>query len=291
MGPMTAPPEQPRRGIEDADLDDTRVNPVVVDDARAPEPGRDDTPPASGTPGRQRRRRRLTPTGLLGLILIVAGLGCLGYVGWEYFGTNIVSERAASDEKANLRAQWSTDARPPAPTSGPSVDPSTGATVTPTPDAGRAPASRPTTGDAMALIRIPRFGESYEWPIIAGIGGSDLAKGVGWFPGTAVPGEVGNFALAGHRVTHGEPFRRMLELDAGDKVIIETRDAIHTYQLDTSPRDLTVLDTDNWVLDPVPGKPDQPATRALITLTTCQDLFHSADRSVAFGHLIDTQKK
>ena len=54
---------------------------------------------------------------------------------------------------------------------------------------------------------------------------------------------------------------------------------------------LTVTDVDTWVLDPVPGKQDVPPTRALITLTTCQDLFHSPDRSVGFGHLTQTTKK
>jgi sortase A len=61
--------------------------------------------------------------------------------------------------------------------------------------------------------------------------------------------------------------------------------------LDEAPRSLTVDDTATWVLDPVPGEPDREPTRALITLTTCQDLFRSADRSVGFGHLQSTRNK
>ena len=53
----------------------------------------------------------------------------------------------------------------------------------------------------------------------------------------------------------------------------------------------TVKDVDTWVLDPVPGKTNVKPTRALITLTTCQDLFHSPDRSVGFGHLVGTTKR
>lgn len=48
--------------------------------------------------------------------------------------------------------------------------------------------------------------------------------------------------IAGHRVTHGSPFRKLLELEKGDQVVVETRDAVYTYELDASPRDLTA----NW---------------------------------------------
>ena len=146
-------------------------------------------------------------------------------------------------------------------------------------------------GDATALLRVPAFGADYEVPVLEGTGLDVLARGVGHYPGTAGPGEVGNFALAGHRVTHGQPFGRLLELDPGDEVVVETRAAVYTYVLDEAPRALTVDDTATWVLDPVPGEPDREPTRALITLTTCQDLFRSPDRSVGFGHLQSTRLK
>jgi sortase A len=57
------------------------------------------------------------------------------------------------------------------------------------------------------------------------------------------------------------------------------------------PQSLTVADTADWVLDPVPGRPAAEPTRALITVTTCQDLFHSPDRSVGFGHLVSSRNK
>ena len=118
-----------------------------------------------------------------------------------------------------------------------------------------------------------------------------MARGVGHYPNSAQPGQIGNFAIAGHRITHGQPFSRLLELDKGDQIVVETRSAIYTYVLDTAPRDLTVEDTATWVLDPVPGQPDATPTQALLTLTTCQDLFHSPDRSIAFGHLASTKNK
>jgi sortase A len=143
----------------------------------------------------------------------------------------------------------------------------------------------------MALLRIPALGSGYEVPILNGTTLGILAKGVGHYASTAQPGQIGNFAIAGHRVTHGQPFNRLLDLKQGDKIIVETRQAIYTYVLDESPKQLTVKETDTWVIDPVPGKPDARPTQPLITLTTCQDLFHSPDRSIGFGHLQSTQNK
>ena len=73
--------------------------------------------------------------------------------------------------------------------------------------------------------------------------------------------------------------------------MVETRTAVYTYVLDEPPRSLTVRDTDGWVLDPVPGRPGTEPSRALITLTTGQDLVCSADRAVGFGHLESTTNK
>lgn len=236
--------------------------------ATDPEPGPDKAADSA-------RGRRISPLTVLGVILLAAGLACLGWVGWQYFGTNIVSRQDASKEIATLEESWSATA--------PS-EPET------TDDAASAPPT-PEPGSAQWLMRIPAFGDEWVWPIVAGVDTSDLARGVGWYSNTSMPGEVGNFAVAGHRITHGEPFRRMLELDAGDAVIVETRDAVLTYELVSAPSELTVQDTETWVLDPVPGHDDQQPSEEIITLTTCEDLFHSPDRSVAFGKLISMESK
>ncbi|MFG1623905.1 class E sortase [Kribbella sp. NPDC049227] len=198
----------------------------------------------------------------LGIVLLVAGVGLLGWVGWQDFGTGVTSNRKMGEAEDALRAQWKT----PAPV-------------------------EPTTGEPIVLLRIPKFGDDWEKPVVEGVGTDDLASGIGHYPQTQLPGRPGNFAIAGHRVTHGSPFRRLLDLGKGDQVIVETTDTVYTYELDGSPRDLTVKPTDTWVLEPVPGKPREPATKSIITLTTCQDLFHSPDRSVAFGHLIRASQK
>lgn len=198
----------------------------------------------------------------LGIVLLVAGVGVLGWVGWQYFGTGITANQKMGEAENELRDQW----KAPSTTS-------------------------PSTGTPIVLLRIPKFGQDWEKPVLEGVGKEDLSRGIGHYPQTQMPGRPGNFAIAGHRVTHGAPFRKLLELRKGDAVIVETVDAVYTYELDGSPRDLTVKPTDNWVLGPVPGKPQETATKSIITLTTCQDLFHSPDRSVAFGHLVKVSKK
>jgi sortase A len=226
--------------------------------------------------GERSDRRRTGPSALtvIGIVLLAAGLACLGYVGYQYVGTDVVSQRSFQRETNGLREQWRsghsapTRAQPP----------------------GTASATR-VPGTAMALLRIPRFGNDFEVPVVAGTALEDLSRGVGHYDGTADPGQVGNFAVAGHRITHGQPFAKLLTLRKGDKVVVETQEAVFTYVMDTSPADLTVSEKAGWVLDPVPDHPDATPTQALITLTTCQDLFHSPDRSVGFGHLETTQAK
>lgn len=150
--------------------------------------------------------------------------------------------------------------------------------------------SRPVPGEAVALLRIPGFGADFEEPVLAGTDLGTLRKGLGWYEGTAAPGEIGNFAVAGHRGTKG-PLAPIMKLRVGDPIIVETRTAIFTYELTNNPQDLTVKNTETWVLQPVPGKPEARPTEPLITITTCEDLFHSPDRAIAFGKLVNTQKK
>ena len=236
-------------------------------DNEAPPPS---PPDETGPTTEAEPRRRISPLTLLGIGLLVAGLTCLGWVAYQYFGTNLVSEHAFDTETHQLRDQWNKDSKSD-------------------PDGKKQASAIP--GDAIALLRIPAFGSDFEVPILNGTELSILAKGVGHYSSTAAPGQIGNFALAGHRVTHGQPFARLLDLKRGDQIIVETRQAVYTYVLDDSPRSLTVRDTDTWVIDPVPGHPGAKPTQPLITLTTCQDLFRSADRSVGFGHLVSTQNK
>ncbi|NYE72770.1 class E sortase [Microlunatus parietis] len=227
---------------------------------------------AAGPPSR-RPKRGMSPFTAVGLLLLIAGLASLGWVAYQYFGTNAAAEQAFKDEKSQLREEWDQQ-----------------------PDQGSKEDKKETKGSvipgkAIALLRIPALGKDYEVPILAGTDEKTLSRGIGHYDKTADPGQLGNFVIAGHRVTHGQPFARLLELKAGDEIVIETRDAIYTYALDTPPSDLTVKANETWVTDPVPGTKSKKASKAALTLITCEDLFHSPDRSIGFGHLIDTERK
>jgi sortase A len=228
------------------------------------------------------RRRR----GLLfyvGLTLVLAGLGLLGYVGWQLYGTNLVAQQTQQRVVADLREDWRL--------SGPAA---------PLEPAEAEPEEKPEAksdvrfGKASALLRVPRFGDDYVVPVLEGIGDKELSSGYGHFPGTAGPGEAGNYALAAHRVTHGEPLRDMPKLRPGDEIVVETKKATYTYELDTDPRKLIVTFADVWVIDTLPSnpkggvEPQQRPGQKLITLTTCAELFHTDNRMIAFGHLVDT---
>lgn len=233
---------------------------------------------ATGTPTSAGRRTRRGISFWVGVLLVFGGLGMLGYVAWQFYGTNIVSKQEQQRLVEDLNQEWS-------------VAPGT------TVDRKAEPKAVPL-GDAMALIRIPAFGDDYVVPVLEGIGDSELSAGYGHFPDTAGPGRRGNFALAAHRITHGEPLRDMPKLRPGDEIVVETRDRIYTYELDTDPNDLIVTFKDIWVVDPVPTNPaggvqppSQEPGQRLITLTTCSELFHTDNRMIAFGHLVDTERK
>jgi sortase A len=207
----------------------------------------------------------------IGVGLILAGLAVLGYVAWQFFGTNVVAHQKQQRIVEQTEKVWSS--------------------------AGGVGATGAAKGvqlrGAEALIRIPRFGRKYVMPVQKGVSEQVLAEGFGHFEGTARAGGVGNFALAAHRVTHGEPLRNMPSLQVGDKINVETRDATYTYVLTTGGDDLRVTFHDGWVVDPrLPSnpdrggvEPDQLLGQKLITLTTCAELFHTDDRLVAFGIL------
>ncbi|WP_134768514.1 class E sortase [Nocardioides sp. 1609] len=216
------------------------------------------------------RRRRRGWSFWLGLALVLTGLSLLGWVAWQMYGTNIVSQKRHQETVDALHRTW---------------DDPTGATDVET-DQGR----------AAAVLRVPAFGDDYAVPVLQGVADDALASGMGHFEDSAQPGEVGNYALAGHRVTHGEPLRDMPELEAGDELVVETRDAVYTYVLDTGGEELRVPFTADWVLAPVPVNPDggvgpDPQAERLITLTTCAELFHTDDRLIAFGHLESVEKR
>ncbi|MCX4847800.1 class E sortase [Streptomyces sp. NBC_00893] len=162
------------------------------------------------------------------------------------------------------------------------------------PDRGGAARSAPRWDQAYAVIRIPRLG--LVAPVAQGIGKSGvLDKGyVGHYPGTAQPGRPGNFALAGHRNTHGEPFRYINRLRRGDRIDVETRDAVYTYTVDRTLARTTPHD--GGVIAAVPRSNVKPyigytEAGSYVTLTTCTPEFTSRYRLVVWGRLVDVRSR
>lgn len=108
------------------------------------------------------------------------------------------------------------------------------------------------TGQPFAFITIPAFGPHWRFTLIQGTARAQLDLSPGHVPGTQWPGQVGNFAVAGHRVTAGNPFWSLPSLKAGDLVYILTQLNQYTYRITGKQ---WVLPTDLGVLDPVPGHP------------------------------------
>ncbi|WP_030691555.1 class E sortase [Streptomyces globisporus] len=170
-----------------------------------------------------------------------------------------------------------------------SARPSAGPSAASWPRASASPAPSPSA--AFAVLRVPRLGLTV--PVAEGVSKrSVLDKGyVGHYPGTAGPGRVGNFALAGHRNTHGEPFRYINRLEGGDRIVVRTRARTYVYRVDlvlpaTSPRDVGVIrDVPRSLVKPSYGY-DTPG--AYLTLTTCTPEFSSAYRLVVWAKLVST---
>ncbi|HLK74850.1 MAG TPA: class E sortase [Streptosporangiaceae bacterium] len=144
------------------------------------------------------------------------------------------------------------------------------------------------TGQPFAFITIPALGPHWRFTLIQGTALAQLDLSPGHVPGTQWPGQAGNFAVAGHRVTAGNPFWSLPSLQAGDLVYIQTRLNQYTYRI-TGKR--WVLPTDLTVLDPVPGHPAQRPVKRLITLITCDPAWTGTHRVIVTGVLVSAKPR
>lgn len=140
--------------------------------------------------------------------------------------------------------------------------------------------------DAIGLVYIPRL-KAQVWglPLVQGIDPRSLSLGLGHYPSTNLPGEAGNFAIAGHRATNGEPFAYFEKLQKGDSVFVRTATNWFEYQLF---EDEIVQETETWVLEDNPRGLNLEAGTELITLTTCDPRWNSYQRWAWWGKLINT---
>lgn len=148
---------------------------------------------------------------------------------------------------------------------------------------GPGPQQKPGFGQGIAFLHIPELGADWNRAVVEGITDEVLTAGPGHYPSSAMPGEVGNFAVAGHRVGDGAPFRELDELEVGDVVVVETVDSWFTYRVTSNE---IVSPKESAVLRPVPGGAltDLP-TQEYLTLTTCHPEFSAENRMIVHALL------
>ncbi|MEV1128594.1 class E sortase [Agromyces sp. NPDC049794] len=229
-------------------------------------------------------RRRLSVVGVLGELLVTAGVLILLFLGWQLWWNDAILAGQQSSAASDLSAEWLEEARADRTDGG--VADGTDEQAPVVQDYGDpVVAAAFPDGDPFAIMYVPRFGDDSQRRIAEGIGLGVLnsnALGVGHYPETQMPGEVGNFAIASHRSAYGGGMHEIEQLRLGDAIYIQTRDGWYTYRF----RDLEYVTPETVdVLAPVPHHPDLQPTDRLITLTSCNPLYSTAERIIAYGVL------
>lgn len=196
------------------------------------------------------------------LSALIAALIASGYASYELLWTNYVANKKANAVRTEIMNSWSN------------------------------PNNRLMTservGKGFALLYIPRLkNKVWSLPILEGVEAQQIDSGVGHYLLSAMPGQIGNFAIAGHRATYGEPFANFDRLKVNDHVIVRTKNQWFTYSLD---RNLLIKPTETWVVN-YPLKPPLDSlinSKKLISLVTCDPRWGSVRRWVWWGHLIKT---
>ncbi|GAA2384265.1 hypothetical protein GCM10010420_03100 [Streptomyces glaucosporus] len=237
-------------------------------------------PEPAGSPGggraarrRARRARRESPmvvaSRVVGELFITLGVVMLLFVSYQLWWTNVIANRQAGDEAKKLEQQWGEK------------------------EGDRDPGAF-SPGQGFAIMHIPKL--DVKVPIAEGVDENGvLDRGmVGHYAEeplkTAMPWDrTGNFAVAGHRNTHGEPFRYINKLDPGDPIVVETQDTYYVYEM-TSRLDST-LPSNVGVIDPVPKDSGFTEPGRYITLTTCTPEFTSKYRMIVWGKMAEERPR
>lgn len=216
----------------------------------------------------------LGAVGVLGELLITAGVLLLAFLAWQLWWTDVESNR----EQAQLVQEqgWDEPLAPLEASEGPAI-------VTPRYDEPPVMAE-PEYLTTFASMRVPRWDGEPTRTITQGTDRPNVLNplGVGHYEGTAMPGGVGNFSLAAHRTTYGKPFNRIAELQEGDPIVVWTEDTWYVYRVTSSQ---IVMPDDVQVIAPVPDQPDAEPTERFITLTTCHPMFSARERYIVHGVL------
>ena len=209
-----------------------------------------------------------------GWLLIAAGTVLALYLVYSLYWTG----RTTNQAQERLLDEWTLSL-------GDIEDP----TVPVDPDGAEQPLAQVDFGEAVAALEFHRPGSDdppvYDGPlfIVEGVTVESLKSGPGHYPTTAYPGEMGNFAIAGHRTTYGAPFYDLEQVEAGDEIHVTDRNGTRwVYEVIGQE---VVLPTDNHVL----GRDPLGLGRPMLTLTTCNPRWSNAERLVVFAQLADDQ--
>jgi sortase A len=220
---------------------------------------------------RQARARKPGPAVVasraIGEVFITTGVLMLLFVSYQLWWTNVRAHAQANKEASSLQDEWASGKRAPG-----SFEP----------------------GQGFAILHIPKL--DVVVPIAEGTSKKKvLDRGmIGHYAEgelkTAMPdAKTGNFGLAGHRNTHGEPFRYINRLTKGDAIVVETQDKYYVYKMASV---LPVTSPDNTsVLNPVPPGSGFTKPGRYITLTTCTPEFTSKYRLIVWGKMVEERPR
>ena len=225
-------------------------------------------------------RPRLSVVGILGELLILAGALLALFVVWQLFYTDVQGERAQREVVESL--DWADEDVVDGITAGDAGVETIPSELKRTDDPPEM--DYPAFTDTFATFMVPRWGQDYVKPISEGTTRADVLDplGIGHYEDTALPGEMGNFAISGHRTTYGKPFADVDVLETDDALIVQTEDAWFVYRVASWE---IVRPTDVQVIAPVPNEPGAEPDGRYITLTTCHPKFSAAQRWIVHGEL------
>jgi sortase A len=211
-------------------------------------------------PAESWHRRTRSGALVVGEISLTFGLLAMLLAAYMVYGKPMEISRAQARLSEALDHQWATI---PAPTGEPA-----------------APQPEPAVTDGQPASRLHSPAMEARWVVVEGVSQRALRKGPGHYPTSAAPGELGNFAVAGHRIP--SIFWDLDVLRPGDPVVVETRSRWYVYRV-LGTR--IVRPDHHGVLADDPFEPGAPATRRLLTLTTCHPLLNNYERLIVHAEL------
>lgn len=210
--------------------------------------------------------------GVVAELLLTMAVICALYIAWQMWWTGVQAEHV--QEETLQSASWQ------APGDGGSE------TTIAQPQEGDPPVQPGSAaeGDLIAQVYIPRFGEQWSRNLVEGTSLVELNKhGLGHYSMSQMPGEIGNFALAGHRNGYGQPLGDVDKLQVGDAIIIRTQDYWYVYNYTSYE---IVLPEDTDVISANPENPGAEPTKRMITMTTCEPKYSTpTHRWISYGEL------